>query len=156
MKQMATVLLLATTAISLVASSGDGQCANGLTVRVAQVHGKREVAIELVNHTSRAVSLRSDQLPWEWRYAMVMKAVKTDSVGTLLGEDYGISDPVPRTVIVKAGDSIRGSVDLDLRFPGLEEALKVTDVLLLWSYVPVVDGRSQSRSAGVLILHRTN
>lgn len=63
---------------------------------------------------------------------MVLVPVKPD--GQCLGKYYPVEDPVIRQFSLEPHGSLSGDIDLQSVLPGLEEALKKSDIHLFWAY----------------------
>lgn len=151
------VLLCATVGLALL--SGCATCLNSTSARGEKVavkvslHNWHDLLVELGNVTDNPVELRAASLPWEWRYSMWVKAFEDDATGSPLDERLTVADlPInneqvsllPRTLL-------QGNIDLRNRFPELEDALKRRDVIIFWSYIPVLgNGNHDSRLSGSL------
>ena len=116
--------------------------------------GENPTALLLeIKSVRSSISLRKDLLPWMNRVGLVLQAVRPDRAIGALPEAVPISDPATETVTLKAGDTIRGEIDLERRFPSLSKTRMETDVLIFWGFRLVsTDGRHSQLVAGASVL----
>ena len=144
-------------AICLTACRGFTHKSTALSV-YARMSDSKAIVVELTNHSKEPIQFRSrTSLPWEWRYAILVKAFEANALGTEVEEVFPISDP-PHTenpVTLMPNEAISGIILLESRFPQLDEALKDSDVVLFWYYRPDLLGSVHVKDAfGVSRLSR--
>jgi hypothetical protein len=113
-----------------------------LTVRYKSPAERTTLVLTLRNAGDRDLTLFNGYLPWRFWHSMTLKAVE-DAPGApcLPGPRLvPIQDPVSATTTIKPGRSVAGQIDLRERFPGIEKALRRTDVIVFWSYQGRVTG----------------
>ena len=95
------------------------------------------------------------ELPWD-RYAMTMVLVKgNDPFSVPLKQETGIADPPPGPPHrVKSGQTLEGRINLNHRFPDLEDHLRRGEVLFFWSYKCPAKDSSIDRIGGWFVLPR--
>ncbi|HJW92175.1 MAG TPA: hypothetical protein VJ901_01025, partial [Thermoanaerobaculia bacterium] len=84
-------------------------------------------------------------LPWK-RYGMLLIAAEDRSTGDILEQFRPVDDPTSETIVLPAGASLRGEIDLVDRFPTLPAKLKDVDIVLFWSYKPALENKGTHRS----------
>jgi len=92
------------------------------------------LAITLTNSSAEALTTYEHALPWVGHNSMLLVAVKTDAVGTILEKVSPVDDPGPATVTIQPGQTSAGKIPLVSRFPGFLEALAEREVIVFWSY----------------------
>lgn len=111
--------------------------------------------LRLFNCTSSDIKIRSGRLPWE-TYGMTLVLVETDPFSTVLRTPPIISDPIPGApTLLRKGEEIKGTIELTDRFPQLSSTLKVTEVIVFWSYqLETAMGEKLERIAGWKVLNQ--
>jgi hypothetical protein len=149
--------------LSYLATLGCCQSSNG-SVRGEQIdlkvslHGWHDLRLDVENPTTEPIHLFKTDLPWEWRYSILIKAFTDDAAGSELDErlpiaDLPLSDLPEEKVRLLPGKALHGRIDLRTRFPDLEETLKKREVIVFWSYLPKVDHTNpQPRLSGSLTI----
>jgi hypothetical protein len=116
-----------------------------------RIQAKTNIVLEMVvrNIGSKDILFSKGYLPWD-RYAMTLILVCTDPASTPLKQQLVISDPMPgEPWRLKAGDTLKGGIDLTDRFPQLLEILKQSEVIVFWSYqLEAGGGMHYERMAG--------
>ncbi len=90
--------------------------------------------VTLKNTTAAAVTIYEHALPWVGSNSMLLIAVKTDAVGTVLEKRSPVDDPGPATITIQPGETLTGTIQLVSRFPGFLDALEERDVIVFWSF----------------------
>jgi hypothetical protein len=112
--------------------------------------------VRLRNLTGQSFTLPRREVPWEWRYAMVIKAFETDAPGTPVEEIYPIADPDQSNIVIPPRGSLSGEIDLADRFPGLDEVLQRRDVIIFWSFqLNLSEKHLPCRYGGWLLINRS-
>lgn len=88
--------------------------------------------VTLRSHAQTRVSLYSFMLPWGTTNSMMLVPVTRDK--KCFDNDTIVDDSGHQEVFVEPNGSLSGDIDLRQVLPGLEEALKKSDVHLLWAY----------------------
>lgn len=115
--------------------------------------GDYRLQIALMNQTNRALSTYAHMLPWVGETSLILVAVKTDAVGTVLEKRAAIDDPGPGVITIRPNETLSGEVNLGSRFPDLRPALSERDVALFWSYqFRATDGTRSPRTGGFVLL----
>jgi len=109
--------------------------------------------VTLRSFSDSPVTLYNIHLPWISRYAMVLVPVQPD--GQCLPKYYPPDDPPLGHVSLEPHGSLSGDIDLRQVLPGLEEALKKSDIHLFWAYESPQELQSTRRSGGWILLPRT-
>lgn len=92
------------------------------------------LSIAVTNQTDKPLTTYEQQLPWAGWQSLVLIAVKTDPGGTVLERSLPVDDPGPSQIDIAPGQTLNGYIQLGKTFPQFEEALKVRDVVVFWSY----------------------
>jgi hypothetical protein len=109
--------------------------------------------VTLRSFSASRVTLNALYLPWTTRYSMVLAPVRPD--GQCLPKYYPVEDPPHRDVSLEPHGSLSGNIDLRQVLPGLEEALKKSDINLFWAYESPPELQSTRWSGGWILLPRT-
>ena len=114
-------------------------CGPPITISVNSTT-RDSLVIEIENKSKFPIKFARRDLPWGWRYSMWVKAFRDDAGGTPLEEAFTIADSARFTepVVLEPGTSLRGEIDLNARFPQLQDTLKSRDVIVLWRYGPEI------------------
>jgi hypothetical protein len=112
--------------------------------------------LRLTNSSARSIELYKAMLPWK-RYGMLLIAAEDRSTGDILEQFRPVDDPTSETIVLPAGASLRGEIDLVDRFPTLPAKLKDVDIVLFWSYKPALKkGTHRSLSGSTTISRLSN
>jgi hypothetical protein len=125
-----------------------------LTMGVQIIESQPTVTMVLSSKESTSVEIPMRSLPWHADSSL--RLLLLDCIdGTVLTEYVPIDDPGPEpelSVAIPPGQSIRGKVDLSVRFPSLAKPLD-REFVLFWTYQPAVVGfKAGQRTAGWFIL----
>jgi hypothetical protein len=105
------------------------------------------------NVTDGPLRIYRNDLPWECRHSLILVAVRAGSGGGILAEDLPVDDPIVGETEVLKSQDLRGTIDLEKRFPSLLRALEQSDVILFWSYQLTPVGKSSlPRQGGWLLI----
>jgi hypothetical protein len=96
--------------------------------------GRPIVHVSLTNDASTPLDVYKSRLPWENRYSMILVAVEATSPHPVLKAPFPIDDPTPQRVRIESKETLKGTVDLEERFPGITRALQSHEIVLFWSY----------------------
>jgi hypothetical protein len=122
-----------------------------------QVHMSDEkplwLHVTLRSFSESRITLNSVYLPWTSRYSMVLVPVKPD--GQCLAKYYPVDDPPLGHVSLEAHGSLSGDLDLRRVLPGLEEALKKSDIHLFWAYQAPEELQATRWSGGWILIPKT-
>jgi hypothetical protein len=88
--------------------------------------------VELRSGSNTSATLYRNRLPWGSAYSMILVAVTPD--GRTLKKELPVDDPSPEQVTVDPKESIKGEIDLQGAFRGLDETLKKSAIHLFWAY----------------------
>lgn len=112
------------------------------------------LSIEVCNGTQHSLSLSEYDLPWKYRYSMIVVAIELDHLGTPLEEGLPIADrPMNQSICtIDSGECLVGEIDLAARFPELERIRRQRDVLCVWLWRPEPKDRVAERHHGYIIL----
>jgi len=130
---------------------------NGIVVRVTTL-SSGQLSVKLRNVTKSPIIMDEGDLPWKWRYSMWIKAFEDDAIGSSLEERLPIADPpvIKKPIILAPGLEVQGAIDLSRRFPELENLLTHQNVIIFWSYSPVLKGSNKKpHFFGSLMIPRT-
>jgi hypothetical protein len=93
--------------------------------------------MRLRNVSGQAIKLYRFQLPWGNAGSLIIAATTTS--GEPLQVVYPIDDPPPpgpdEPLLVSPGEKLSGEFRIGYKIPELSEALKKSDVLVMWAYV---------------------
>jgi hypothetical protein len=81
----------------------------------------------------KAIQIPCSDLPWKWIYATKMAAIRIDTLGEQLKQDFPVSDPPCERVLVRPGQVLSGTVRLSRRFPTLAKELEKGSVIVFWA-----------------------
>lgn len=113
-----------------------------------------KLAFTLRNISKNPISVYPSRLPWGNPNSIEVAALT--AAGEVIPSYWPIADPPPDTpATVSPGQTLKGDFDLNQRFENLEQHLKQTDILILWTYrfLPT-SGGSADRVSGVSLLPR--
>lgn len=135
--------------------SGASADAVRLTARLddVEVSGPR-LQLELENAGSEPLQINESFLPWGIRTSLLLVAIVADAGGERIPERLLIEDLGTGQTVIAAHGKRSGTVDLSRRFPTLADERKRHEVILLWSFVPLLASAEakQRRITGVLLL----
>jgi hypothetical protein len=106
--------------------------------------------VTLRSFSASRITLNTLHLPWATRYSMVLVPVKPD--GQCLPKYYPVEDSPVRRVSLEPHGSLSGDIDLQSVLPGLEEALKKTDIHLFWAYEAPEELQAARWSGGWILI----
>lgn len=109
--------------------------------------------VKLTHRSRDILTIYQHSLPWVGWYSILLTAIKTDALGTVIEKSLIIDDPGPVRITIKPGETLTGDIPLIGRFPDLLEALRETDVIIFWSYqLKPVDAPPFQRACGYVVL----
>jgi hypothetical protein len=112
--------------------------------------------IRLTSKVAKPIRVYKSSLPWAAWHSMVLVAVKANRSGEVLEKLTPVDDPGPTVIVLNSGESIKGRVDLNERFPGLSQSVRDSDVLLFWSYqLFSIGGAPFERQGGWLLIPKS-
>ncbi|MCL7412005.1 MAG: hypothetical protein M8353_00090 [ANME-2 cluster archaeon] len=113
--------------------------------------------VALTNRLPEPLTTFHYSLPWVGWDSILLIAVETDAIGTIIDKNLMIDDPGPARTTIQPGGSLSGNIPLSGRFPNLNEALKEHDVILFWSYqfLPI-DAHPLKRVGGYLLIPQSS
>ena len=120
-----------------------------------ELQGIREfnLHVTLTNRSGKPLTIYQHSLPWVGWYSILLTAVKTDALGTVIEKSLIIDDPGPGRITIKPGETLTGKIPLVSRFPDLLNALKERDVIIFWSYqLEAIDAPPFQRTGGYVLL----
>jgi len=138
----------------MTTSTTNSSLEDNLAAKVV-LHGWHNLSVELENESVRPIKLDVNNLPWEWRYSMWLKAFEDNATGSPLDERIIPADPPINTQMktLLPGKPVSGEIDLRGRFPDLEEVLRRRNVIVFWSYVPELEGPiTNTRLSGFFVI----
>jgi len=110
------------------------------------------LGVTLTNKSGAQLTTYEHSLPWVGLNSLILIAVKTDVLGTLLDKPSPIDDPGPASLTIQPGETVTGRIPLTHRFPGFVEALKGRDVIVFWSYqFKPIDSSPLKRTGGYVL-----
>lgn len=125
-----------------------------IDIEEKQLNGPEYIlSVTLTNRLPEPLTTFHHSLPWVGWDSILLIAVKTDAIGTIIDKNIIIDDPGPARTTIQPGESLSGSISLLSRFPNLNEALKEHDVILFWSYqfLPI-DAPPLKRMGGYMLI----
>lgn len=109
--------------------------------------------VTLTDRSGKALTIYRHSLPWVGWYSLLLTAVRTDALGTVIEKRSVIDDPGPGKITIKPGETLTGKISLVDRFPGILKALEDRDVIVFWSYqLNPVDAAPCQRQSGYVLL----
>jgi hypothetical protein len=102
-----------------------------MDVHVQPTHpGQLELDVELTNISKRPSPLLQYELPWEWRYSLhIVIARGFPGRGGVLEEALPVADPGSHEKVeLQPGQTLRGKISLDKRFPELSTETRARGV----------------------------
>lgn len=112
-----------------------------------------DLHVTLTNRSGEPLTIYQHSLPWVGWYSILLTAVKTDALGTVVEKSLIIDDPGPGRITIKPDETLTGKIPLVSRFPDLLNALKERDVIIFWSYqLKPIDAEPFQRRGGYVLL----
>ena len=109
--------------------------------------------VAVTNRSAGSVSIAHDSIPWETRDAIILVAVTADYRQAVLEQSHAIEDPAPGSLDIGAGETIRGTIRLERRFPTLQATLRDRSVIVFWSFkLEMSAGGALDRANGAVVL----
>ena len=114
-----------------------------------------DLNVAVTNKSAEPITIYRHSLPWVGWNSILLVAVKTNVLGTVLEKRPLIDDPGPERVTIKPGEMLAGQILLTNRFPDLLKALKERDVIVFWSYqLQPIDTPPLQRISGHVLLSK--
>jgi hypothetical protein len=113
----------------------------------------RDLEISITNPGNQAITMFKANLPWSTRHSLLLVAVTADRSARRLNEALYVDDPSPGAVTVPPSQVLSGHIDLDQRFPELNEARKHSEIILFWSYeTELLNNVRTNRVSGTVVI----
>ncbi len=96
------------------------------------VAGEPALHFTVTNISSAPLSLASSGLPWGNAYSINVLGIRP--TGKPLPPSYPVDDPVVGEVALQSNATLEGNYMLHNALGGVREALKATDLIIVWSY----------------------
>ena len=150
-RSLCTTCLVVCVALFLVAA-GSGKSETDRSAIQVQLSDKKPplLHVTLRSFSESRITLNALHLPWATRYSMVLIPVKPD--GQCLTKYYPVEDLPVRRVSLEPHGSLSGDIDLQSVLPGLEEALKKSEIHLFWAYEAPQELQAARWSGGWILL----
>lgn len=115
-----------------------------------------KLLVRLTNLSANPLTVYKSSLPWGNRYSMIVVAVRVAGVNEVLPTPPVIDDPGPDRLVIGAGETLSGEINLAHRFANFTSgAGGKGDLLLFWSYqLTTVDHQASERVGGWLQVRR--
>lgn len=126
---LAALLLIHLTAAHAADRSSLAVEATGVTA----TGGHFALNMSVWNCTAHDITVDYMNLPWG-QDTVGLVLYKGAGMGDVLTRGYPIEDSISRDVVVRAGQSISGDINLDLKFPQLLKIKDLSDVVVFWVY----------------------
>jgi hypothetical protein len=114
------------------------------------------LTVELRNDGEKAITMSSWNLPWSGAIlsGLDLIVLPLTGKGETLKRVYPIRDPAGK-VLISSKQVLTGTIDLRYQFPTISKVLGKEDVVVFWSYSPVIDENTRlAPKAGAVILRR--
>jgi hypothetical protein len=148
----ACTLLIAVLLAGAAPGAPDG---GGPTLDVAvRLASTKAPTLEVMLNSKDAKPLKHmpSALPWGNPYSMVLAAVRADT-GTPIAASLPFACPLEEDVhVLPPGGRLTGTINLQSRFPELNDALLQHDVIVFWSYRLAVHDRGYTHREGGWVL----
>jgi hypothetical protein len=106
--------------------------------------------VELRSGAETRVTFYKSRLPWGSIHSMILVAVTPS--GRYLEKELPIDDPSPEKVTLDPKQSLRGDINLQKVFKGLDEALEKSDIQVFWAYEAPEELRIARWSGGWILI----
>lgn len=138
-----------------LAAAGSGKSETDRNAIQVQLSDKNppSLHVTLRSFSAQRITLTTLYLPWATRYSMVLVPVKPD--GQCLAKYYPVEDLPVRQFSLEPHGSLSGDIDLRRVLPGLEEALKKSDIHLFWAYESPRELQSSRWSGGWILIPKS-
>lgn len=111
--------------------------------------GQLQMDVSLTNISKRSILLYQNDLPWEFRYSLLIIVARSSSGGESLEAQLPVQDPGrSETVELQPGQTIRGKIVLNERFPTLAKETRARDLYVFWVYEVTPKGSSSLERLG--------
>ena len=125
------------TLVAAYPSQGEDLRPLSMEVHVQPTHlGQLELDVELTNISKRPISLFQYELPWEWRYSLhIVIARGFPGREGVLEEALPVADPGSHEKVeLQPGQTLRGKISLNKRFPELSTETRARGLHVFWTY----------------------
>jgi hypothetical protein len=118
--------------------------------------GRPVLKLTLANASDEPVTVYRHSLPWVGSSSILLVAVQTDRLGTVLAKNTPVDDPGPEQVTIAPGETMSGTISMADQFPDFANAIKSRDVIAFWSYeCTPVQGVPLARVSGAVLFPRS-
>jgi len=115
------------------------------------------LAMSVTNNTKASLTLRESDLPWGGRHSLIVTVVPVKEPRTPLTPIFYFDNPLSDRVTITPRNAVHGKVNLGSFVKGLEAVRARSDVIVFWSYLPIVDGKTKfERLGGFAVLKATS
>jgi len=124
-----------------------------LSVRVTLSRGMSvdKLVLQITNTSGHAITVRQNTLPWSHRGALCV-VVTEPTTQTELHQDAVISDMGVSLTTIPAGGTLKGSVNLNERFPQLTALSKKAALVVFWAFRLEYSNGASELKAGAEIM----
>lgn len=106
------------------------------------------------NISKETLSFYKNNLPCAGLYSLLLLVVRDKDQHVLQEAEYLIDDPSPILVSIPPGGTVDNKLDLSARVDGVMSESKNNNLIIFWSYVPVLaNGKKLAREGGWLQFH---
>lgn len=116
--------------------------------------GQPTLKVRLTNQGHEKITIEKSALPWGNRYSITLLAIPQSShYEQPLSLVFPIDDLLPEDIDIKPGETLNGSIRLDLVFKDIGAVLQQKPLLILWRYrLRTVDGKQLEPLTGSVSL----
>lgn len=127
-----------------------------IDINALRSHSDVALKVVLSNKTTTLYQLRTAFLPWGIQNSLLLVAMVSSPISERIPEALYVDDPGPGNTPISPGQQLNGTIDLVHRFPTLLTYLKDNDVIIFWSYRPVLrSGVALDPINGAVTIHKS-
>lgn len=115
------------------------------------------LSMSVTNNTTTSLTFRESDLPWGGRHSLIVSVVPVKEPRTPLTPIFYFDNPMSDRVTIGPSKAVQGKVNLSSFVKDLQGARARSDVIVFWSYLPIVDGKAKfERLGGFEVLKATS